>query len=83
MALPKHILVINSGIHPLVHSFVSDQGDIRLHFRDISHPRDLEKLQGMVFHDVVWIRRLPWDARYREELEYGVQMRVMRVENGT
>lgn len=80
MALPKHILVVNSGIHPVRQSFVSDQGDIRLHFRDISRIDDLYRLQGMVFHDVVWVRRLPWDHHDREFIEQQVSLRVMRQE---
>lgn len=83
MALPKHILVLNAGIRPVSKSIVSDNGDIRLHFRDVSRPDDVYRLQGMVFDDVVWVRRLPWDSRYREEVEFAVNSRIMRRENGT
>ncbi len=83
MAPPKHILVLNSGIRPYQKSFISEQGDTRLHFRDISRIDDLQKIRGQVFHDVIWVQRLPYGSHDREYIEQAVQLRIMRETDGT
>lgn len=78
MASPKQILILNSGCRLGTVSVSSEEGEHRLHFREITHLSHLTCLQDVTFDDVVWVRRLSWKSKHREEIEHRIQARITR-----
>ncbi len=79
----KHVLVLNSGAHPLHSGVFSNSGATSLVFMEIHSLAETLNLQGRVFDDVIWVRPLYWDHPDRHEIESRVNMRITRREDGS
>lgn len=75
--MPKHLLVLNSGVRLPGPPLITDGGEWRVHFREIWRSDDVYKVQGHTFDEILWVRRLPWAHRDREYIEMMVKARMV------